>query len=215
MPDIAAMGFPAEKTFATSLFREELSHIGLDNLLAKVRQVVDMMTDSKSKITYLLTWLSLLLLDKDIFSVYFQSAHIAFQQDGRVHYHGLDLAHITDPILQYNLFLKIYKMEHVTPAPGDIVLDIGAYRGDTAAFFRKYVGENGRVFAFEPDETNFQFLVENIEKNRLANVVPVKKALLDKAAHCRLISTPKSSSFIFIVKETSIPTPIRRSKPPP
>ena len=201
LPDISAIGFPPEKTFVTSLFREELSHISLEELLSKARRVVDILTDNKSKATYLLTWLSLLLLDKNILSVYFQPANMAFQPNGTVRYHDMTLSHISDANLQYSLFLEIYRMEHVSPAIGDTVLDIGAYRGDTAAFFRKYVGERGRVYAFEPDEINHRYLVENISANKLDNVFPVPKALLDKNTNCNLISTPESGSFLFVIKD--------------
>jgi FkbM family methyltransferase len=67
-----------------------------------------------------------------------------------------------------------------SPQPGDVVWDVGAHAGMTAYFLAQMVGPAGRVYAFEPDETNYQFLLRNIEMHRLANVVPVKAALSDK-----------------------------------
>lgn len=39
------------------------------------------------------------------------------------------------------------------------------------------VGPSGRVYAFEPDESNYSYLLKNIEMHRATNIIPVKKAL--------------------------------------
>jgi FkbM family methyltransferase len=39
------------------------------------------------------------------------------------------------------------------------------------------VGPGGKVYAFEPDQTNYDYLVRNIELHKLSNVIPVRKAL--------------------------------------
>ena len=36
------------------------------------------------------------------------------------------------------------------PNAGDIIFDIGSFNGGTAVFFSKYVGDNGKVYSFEP-----------------------------------------------------------------
>jgi len=41
---------------------------------------------------------------------------------------------------------------------GDTVLDIGANIGYFSLIFSKIVGNNGRVYAFEPDPNNFKIL---------------------------------------------------------
>ena len=51
---------------------------------------------------------------------------------------------------------------------GDIVLDIGANIGFYTKILAELVGENGKVYAFEPDKTNFSYLMKNSESlNRL------------------------------------------------
>ncbi len=59
----------------------------------------------------------------------------------------------------------------------DVVLDIGANIGYYTLIFAKLVGENGKVFAFEPDPSNFALLKKNVEVNGYKNVILVQKAV--------------------------------------
>lgn len=63
---------------------------------------------------------------------------------------------------------------------GDIIIDCGAFCGTTVYTFSKLVGDEGKVYAFEPDETNYKCLISNIEKHKLTNVIPLKKAIWSK-----------------------------------
>jgi FkbM family methyltransferase len=63
------------------------------------------------------------------------------------------------------------------PKPGDVVWDAGAHAGATSYFLAELVGAQGRVYAFEPDEHNYEYLLKNIERHGMKNVIPVKKAL--------------------------------------
>ena len=72
--------------------------------------------------------------------------------------------------------------------PGDTVLDIGANIGYFTLLFAQLVGEQGRVYAFEPDPTNFHILRRNIERNGLKNVVPEQKAVSSRTGKIRLFS---------------------------
>jgi fibrillarin-like rRNA methylase len=45
--------------------------------------------------------------------------------------------------------------------PGDHVLDIGANIGFYAKILSGFVGEKGKVYCFEPDSTNYKYLVRN------------------------------------------------------
>ena len=69
---------------------------------------------------------------------------------------------------------------------GDIVLDIGANIGYYTLLFAKLVGNNGKVFAFEPDPKNFDLLKRNVELNNYKNVVLVQKAVSDKNGKIKL-----------------------------
>ncbi len=62
----------------------------------------------------------------------------------------------------------------------DVVLDIGANIGYYTLILAKLVGKKGRVFAFEPDPTNFALLKKNISINGYKNVILVPKAVAGK-----------------------------------
>jgi len=75
----------------------------------------------------------------------------------------------------------------------DIVLDVGANIGYLTLIFAKLVGENGKVYAFEPDPTNFDLLKKNVETNGYKNVILVRKALSDKTGKTKLFLSNKNS----------------------
>lgn len=69
---------------------------------------------------------------------------------------------------------------------GNIVLDIGANIGYYTLIFAKLVGENGKVYAFEPDPTNYSLLKKNIKINGYKNVVLLQKAVSNKTGKINL-----------------------------
>lgn len=62
--------------------------------------------------------------------------------------------------------------------PGMIIIDIGAHIGYYTRIFSKLVGKKGVVYAFEPEEENFNLLKKNVKN--LKNVKIIKKALSDR-----------------------------------
>jgi len=61
---------------------------------------------------------------------------------------------------------------------GDVVLDIGANIGFYTKILSDLVGTTGKVYAFEPDKTNFSHLKNNA--GNLTNVEFINKAVSDK-----------------------------------
>lgn len=69
---------------------------------------------------------------------------------------------------------------------GMTVIDVGANVGYHAVHAAARVGDEGAVYAFEPDAENYDLLLKNIAANRLRNVVAVNKAVTDKTGKALL-----------------------------
>ena len=69
----------------------------------------------------------------------------------------------------------------------NVVVDIGANIGYYTLMLARLVGDEGRVFAFEPDPENFLLLKKNVEANGYDhNVILVQKAVSDVTGTARL-----------------------------
>lgn len=66
--------------------------------------------------------------------------------------------------------------------PGDVFVDIGAFRGYVAVKAARKVGAQGRVYAIEPVEENFWFLERHREINGLDNITTLCAAITGEAA---------------------------------
>lgn len=75
---------------------------------------------------------------------------------------------------------------------GDIVVDCGAHIGYYTLLFSQLVGDSGKVFAFEPDPTNFSLLQKNLKENKIKNVVASNFAVSDKNGKCTFFLDKKS-----------------------
>ena len=64
--------------------------------------------------------------------------------------------------------------------PGMTVVDVGAHVGLYSLAAASALGGSGKVVAFEPEPSNYQLLIRNIEANGFSNVVPVREAVSDK-----------------------------------
>src|SRR3989337_192883 len=69
---------------------------------------------------------------------------------------------------------------------GMVVVDIGANIGYYTLLAAHPVGDEGKVFAFEPDPYNYNLLCKNIEVNGYRNVIPVQKAVSSKSGKSEL-----------------------------
>ena len=96
-----------------------------------------------------------------------------------------------DGITHQELLLGIY--EKYTTAlfkelvgGGMNVIDIGANIGYYTLLAAKLVGDEGKVFAFEPEPRNYALLLKNIELNGYKNVIPRQQAVSNKAGKVKL-----------------------------
>ena len=76
---------------------------------------------------------------------------------------------------------------------GNTILDLGANLGYYTLLAAKLVGKNGKVFAFEPEPRNYNLLLKNIALNEYENVVPMQKAISDKAGVVKLFLDTEDS----------------------
>ena len=77
------------------------------------------------------------------------------------------------------LFRRIVK-------PGDTVVDAGANIGYYTVIASRLVGDQGKVYAFEPEPVNFAMLHKNVHLNGLTNVVLEQKALSNRKGTLKL-----------------------------
>jgi FkbM family methyltransferase len=102
-----------------------------------------------------------------------------FSKPGLHHYRKSGLA-FHFPSLAEDESMDAYTASY-HPKPGDVVWDVGAHAGLSAYHLAQMVGPSGKVYAFEPDAINHEFMVRNIERHQLSNVTPVKAALSDSS----------------------------------
>jgi FkbM family methyltransferase len=71
-------------------------------------------------------------------------------------------------------FLNVFLSE------GDCFVDIGANVGLFSLFASKKVGKTGSVISFEPAQVTYERFLENLELNKISNVIPFKLGLSDE-----------------------------------
>jgi len=81
---------------------------------------------------------------------------------------------------------KLTKLARKFLKNGDIVLDLGANIGFFTCLYADIVGEEGHVFAFEPEPHNFSLLKKNIEINGYRNVTVEQLAVAEKTQKTKL-----------------------------
>jgi len=104
----------------------------------------------------------------------------------------------TDPrswkgqIIQYEADTKEYWLQHYVPKTGDVIVDVGAGRGEDTFTFSRAVGVNGRVIAIEAHPLSYTILANFCRLNRLANVLPLGLALMNKRGTVSLAESEES-----------------------
>ena len=89
-----------------------------------------------------------------------------------------DLSFITkDPLYviaeDFEFYQHFYKVKN-----GDVVMDAGANNGYLSLLFSKLVGDNGKVYAFEPDSININTIKVNIALNDISENIIIQDQLL-------------------------------------
>ena len=102
--------------------------------------------------------------------------------------------HCTDPVWVELRFIRDHLIQE-----GDVVLECGAHHGCTTAVLSHWVGDKGKVVAFEPVPKNCDIIRKQIELNNLKNIVLENKAV--GAAIGKTTITGSSNSQIVLSSE--------------
>ena len=105
-----------------------------------------------------------------------------------------------DKFLAEGLYGLVNDKVNVTVKPGDIVIDAGSWIGDFAA----YASVKGAVvYAFEPIDEIFKYLVQTAELNK--NIIPVKKGLSGKSISMDIfLNDSSTASFMRKDKQSGV-----------
>lgn len=91
--------------------------------------------------------------------------------------------------------------------PGMTVVDVGAHFGLYTLLAAKGVKEKGKVYAFEPEPSNYALLIKNIKANGYEDiVVTIKKAVSNKKGVSFLFLGAKESGEASLYKVPSVST---------
>jgi len=102
-------------------------------------------------------------------------------------------------ILVCTLLLQQYRLNGVVePRVGDVALDIGAYKGETALWLAEKIGSLGKVFAFEPNAKNRLVLESNVRRNGSPSMASIR------VMPCGVSSTSGMRSFFGMAAGSSV-----------
>ncbi len=68
----------------------------------------------------------------------------------------------------------------------DVVLDIGSNFGYYSLLASEQINSSGKIYAFEPDPSNYELLCKNLHINNIKSIIPVKKAISNVNGKSRL-----------------------------
>jgi FkbM family methyltransferase len=92
---------------------------------------------------------------------------------GAYHVDGMTIDTLLGELV-LTFFLEQYRLEGIVePRSGDVVLDCGAYRGETALWLARRAGKSGRVVTFEPSAQNAEGLRRNLAANQAVEMAPI------------------------------------------
>lgn len=80
----------------------------------------------------------------------------------------------------------------------DIVIDIGGHIGLFSLFASQFC-KKGKIFCFEPVSENYEMLLENLELNKIQNIIPFNLAVARKSARVRIfLNEDKAGHSMFV-----------------
>ncbi len=98
-----------------------------------------------------------------------------------------------------------YTERIVGPKKGDMIIDCGAYDGDSARIFLDRLGGDCKIHAFEPFEPNFRKMKDWITAERLDGVIfPVMKAVGNSKEKKRIFFTRNDQDLGATTRQQSV-----------
>lgn len=121
------------------------------------------------------TWRDAHMLDLDMYREHIDSIKQVFSlldaQSAEILYSLLCFRILLDPkILRFSNYPQYFNPK-LMPLMNEIIIDGGAFTGDSALMFYKNAFISAEVFAFEPDPENFHTLFMNIHARGLHNFI--------------------------------------------
>jgi FkbM family methyltransferase len=107
-------------------------------------------------------------------------------------YNYADFGAWRDQVERYASDTTDYWLQHYRPRTGDVIVDVGAGRGEDTLTFSQGVGSSGRVIAIEAHPLSCAILKGFCRLNRLANVTPLHLALMDRSGTVRIAESSGS-----------------------
>jgi FkbM family methyltransferase len=84
-----------------------------------------------------------------------------------------------DQVPAYLRNAQDYWFNHYQPRPADVIVDVGAGRGEDVLAFSREVHRNGRVLAIEAHPASYRILEAFCRLNKLSNTATVHAAIMD------------------------------------
>lgn len=174
-------------------------HESPEALVQEIEDTLPLFADAKSRMIYITSWLSRVLNDEEITSLFESENPNPPIVDNTIEYQGLTISGVADPEISKELFSDVYRMKEVAPQAGDVLLDVGAFMGETAVMFASQVGGQGKVYAFEPIQTAFEQMQVNINTNNLQDIItPVNRGCGEKTTKALAVSADDAAPWTYI-----------------
>lgn len=112
-----------------------------------------------------------------------------FPDGPRFNYYENDLKPMEGQANEYFSIADEFWFRHFRPQEGDVVIDVGAGRGEDTLAFSRAIGAAGRVFAIEAHPFSFEILKQFCHLNRLTNATVLHLALMDKPGTVSMVES--------------------------
>jgi len=98
-----------------------------------------------------------------------------------------------------------YEIEKFKINKNDIIIDVGAHIGLFSLLASRSCF-TGKIFSFEPNNENFDMLMQNIKSNKLKNIFPFNLAVSENTSNVKLFLDKDESAHSIFQKNTSYVT---------